>query len=95
MVFELQHYAGAYLALLAALEARPRTAARLLGYAEATYAAREEARETNEAAAMQRAHALARAALVDVDFKRLLAEGAVLRDADITSLAFGSADDRR
>ena len=95
VVFELQHCAGAYLALLAALEARPRTAARLLGYAEATYAARKEARETNEAAAMQRAHALVRAALADVDFKWLLAEGAALRDADISSLAFGSADDRQ
>jgi len=92
VMFELQHYAAGYLALLAALEARPRTAARLLGYAEAIYAAREEARETNEAAAMTRAHTLARAALGDTGFAGLHAEGATLCDTDITALAFGSED---
>ena len=44
MRFELQHAAATYLALLAALEQRPRAAARLLGYAQAFYAAREERR---------------------------------------------------
>ena len=92
VVFELQHYAAVYLALLAALEARPRTAARLVGYAEATYAAREEAPETNEAAAMARACTLARAALGDAGFAGLHAEGAALADTDITALAFGSED---
>ncbi len=37
IAFDLQHAAAAYLALLAALEGRPRAAARLLGYAEASY----------------------------------------------------------
>ncbi len=93
MVFELQHYCAGYLALLAALEARPRAAARVLGYAEAIYAAREETRETNEAAALARAQALARAALGDAGFERLHAEGARLRDADIAALGFGEEDE--
>jgi predicted ATPase/DNA-binding winged helix-turn-helix (wHTH) protein len=92
LAFEAQHYAAAYLALLAALQARPRAAARLLGYAEAAYAAREEVRETNEAAAMTRARALARQALGDADFIRLHAEGGRLGDADIKGVAFGGED---
>jgi hypothetical protein len=91
-MFELQHYCAAYLALLAALEGRPRTAARLLGYAEATYAALEEARETNEATAIERARAMARSAIGDAAFERLHEEGATLGDADIGRLAFQSED---
>ena len=78
--------------MLAALEGRPRTAAQLLGYAEAIYAARDEAPEKNEAAAMARARTLAGAALGDAGFARLHADGAALRDADVGTLAFGSED---
>jgi predicted ATPase/DNA-binding winged helix-turn-helix (wHTH) protein len=88
VMFELQHYCAAYLALLAALEGRPRSAARLLGYAEATYAALEEARETNEAAAIERARALARSAIGEAVFERLHEEGGTLSDADVGGLAF-------
>lgn len=88
--FELQHYAAAYLALLAALEDRPDTAARLLGYAEAVYGARHEAREANEAGAIERAATLARHALGDAAFAQAHAHGAALRDPEIAALAFAA-----
>ena len=93
MRFELQHAAATYLALLAALEQRPRAAARLLGYAQAFYAAREEAIEANEAAATTRARSLATAALGEAAFVQANVDGATLRDIDIAGLAF-SSDDR-
>ena len=93
VAFELQHYATAYLALLAALERRPHSAARLLGYCEAVYVARDEARETNEAAAMSRALGLAQAAIGEANVMRLRVQGAALRDRDIDALAFGIDDD--
>jgi predicted ATPase/DNA-binding winged helix-turn-helix (wHTH) protein len=93
MFFEWPHYAACYLALLAALEARPRTAARLLGFAEAIYAARHEDRgSTNETAATTRARAMAAAALGEAEIARLRAEGSQLREADVAALAFGSGD---
>jgi predicted ATPase/DNA-binding winged helix-turn-helix (wHTH) protein len=92
LLFELQHVAAAYLALLAALEHRPRAAARLLGYSEATYAAHEEPIEANEAAALARARTLASAALADAEFERVRAEGAALHDADIAAFALGCDD---
>src|SRR6185436_14086927 len=92
MRFELQHVAAAYLALLAALERRPRAAARLIGYAQATYAARDETLEANEASALARAHASAAAAVDAADFARQRADGATLRDTAIAALAFGHDD---
>lgn len=86
--FELTHPTACYLALLAALERRPEAAALLSGYAEAEYAARREARERNESAALDRAAALARTALGDAAWQRLLAQGAALRSADVAALAF-------
>ena len=91
--FDLQHAAAAYLALLAALEGRPRAAARLVGYSEAIYAMRNEVREGNETVATSRARSLAAAALGDVLFNRLCAAGAKLRDVDAGALAFADADD--
>lgn len=90
-MFDLQQYVAAYLALLAALDGRPRAAARLVGFSEGIFAAREEAREANETAATDRARALARSAL-DTEFDRLYAEGAALRDAEVAAVAFGGAD---
>ena len=91
--FDLQHYAAAYLALLAALEGRPRAAAQLVGYSEAIYAVRKEAREANEANATNRARTLTGAVLGDVEFDRLYVEGASLRDAEVASIAFDSGTD--
>jgi predicted ATPase/DNA-binding winged helix-turn-helix (wHTH) protein len=91
--FDLQHAAAAYLALLCALEGRPRAAARLAGYTEAIYTARSEAREQNETTATQRAQALASRALDDpAALARLHAEGAALRDAEVAALAFSIED---
>jgi predicted ATPase/DNA-binding winged helix-turn-helix (wHTH) protein len=92
MRFELQHAAAAHLALLAALQSRPRAAARLAGYAQAIYAARDEAIEANEAVAIERARALAAAALGEAAFARALADGTTLLDAQIADLAFGRGD---
>jgi len=91
-VFDLQHAAGAYLALLCALRGRPRAAVRIAAYSEAIYAAREEAREQNETAATTRAQSLARRALDDATFARLHAEGTALRDAEIAAVAFAADD---
>jgi hypothetical protein len=92
VLFDLQHVAAAYLALLAALEARATAAAQLLGYAQAIYAAREETHEANETNAMTRAQGLARVALGDTAFEQAHAEGATLHDREIAGLAFGSGD---
>jgi len=79
-------------ALLAALEGRLRTAARLAGYAEAAFAARHLIRHPLEVGIRERTHALARAALGDASFERLLAEGRLLRDEQIAEMAFAADD---
>jgi hypothetical protein len=91
-VFDLQHAAAAYLALLCALESRPRAAVKLAAYSEAIYAARKEARELNETAATTRAQSLARRALDDATFARLYAEGATFRDCEVEAMAFAADD---
>jgi hypothetical protein len=91
-VFDLQHAAAAYLALLCALQDRPRAAVKVAAYSEAIYAAREEAREQNETAATARAQSLARRALDAATCARLQAEGAALRDAEIAAVAFSDDD---
>ncbi|HVF65080.1 MAG TPA: winged helix-turn-helix domain-containing protein [Casimicrobiaceae bacterium] len=88
--FDLHHLWANYLTLLAALEGRPDAAARLAGYADAAYLALDDTRQPNEAAAIDRAHTLARAALGDDECDRLRAEGTTLRDADIAALAFAT-----
>jgi predicted ATPase/DNA-binding winged helix-turn-helix (wHTH) protein len=91
-VYDLQHAAAAYLALLCALERRSRAAVMLASYSEAIYRAREETREQNETAATMRALSIARAHLDAATFMRAQEEGAALRDADIAGIAFGSGD---
>jgi len=91
-LFELQPYWATYCAALAALESRPRAAARLAGYADARYATRGEPRETNEAAAHARACALADAALGRAEFERLQDEGRLLGDDQIEAIAFATDD---
>jgi len=84
-----QPYWADYLALLAAIEGRPRSASRLLGYANARYAANSTSREVNEARAAQRAEQLAVSCLGELAFERLKAAGAGLHDDEIADLAFG------
>ena len=79
-------------ALLAALEGRPRTAARLAGYADAGYAARDLIRHPIEVSLRERTHSLCRAALGEQTFERLLAQGRLLRDEQIAGLAFATED---
>jgi hypothetical protein len=83
---------GDALALLAAMEGRPRASALLRGYADARYAATQHTRQVAEGHTADRAEQLARAALPPGDFERLRTEGAALRDAQIEAIAFGERD---
>ena len=80
------------LALLAAMERRPRASALLRGYADARYAATQNTRQVAEGITADRAEQLARPSLPAGEFERLKAEGASLRDADIAALAFAECD---
>ncbi|HEY5321999.1 MAG TPA: winged helix-turn-helix domain-containing protein [Caldimonas sp.] len=91
-MFDLQHAAAAYLALLCALEGRHGAAVKLAAYSEAIYAARDEAREQNETEATLRALSLAGRVLDNAALSRLRAEGAGLRDAEVAAVAFGEGD---
>jgi hypothetical protein len=89
--FDMQAYWADYFALLAALEGRAADAARLAGYADATYVRNDDERQNNEAAAVERARALARATLGAAEAARLQAEGARCSDDEAAALAFGAA----
>ena len=84
-------FAG-HLALLAALEQRPRAAARLAGHAERAFAGLGAVVEAGESISLERAKALAREALGGTDFERLHAEGAALVEADIGAIALATDD---
>ena len=92
--FGMQAWWADEFALLAALEARPRAAARLAGYADALYAVSRERRGALQAASAKRAMKLAANALGGAAaLKELKAEGATLHEDDIVELALG--DDER
>ena len=86
--FDMQPQWADYLALLAALDGRPKAAALLVGYSDSAYIAAETVRLVNEEVGVRRAARLATEALGEVEFERLRGEGASLRDPDITALAF-------
>ncbi len=88
----LLHSWAEYMALLAVLERRPRSAARLLGYSDAIHTANNLVQQANEANAFERAKGLAREALGDAEFARLKSEGADLRDEDVAALALAAQD---
>jgi predicted ATPase/DNA-binding winged helix-turn-helix (wHTH) protein len=92
VAFDLQHATAAYLALLCALDGRPRAAVKLAAYSEAIYAARAEAREQNETAATLRARSLAQRSLDEATVTRVHAEGASMRDTEVEAAAFGVLD---
>jgi hypothetical protein len=83
---------GDALALLAAMEGRPRASALLRGYADARYAATQHTRQVAEGHTADRAEQLARAALPTGEFERLHTDGAALRDAQVEAIAFGERD---
>jgi len=88
---DLQPFWCEYLALLAAIERRPRAAARLAGHAAAGHGGALMS-GVNEAQAHARVERIAREALGDAEYERLAAEGALMRAADIPALAFAMAD---
>lgn len=81
--------------LLAAQEGRPRSAARLVGYADTTYAAQRDSRQATEAQSVERALALARAALGEAEVERLRATGAALDLAGAAREALAERDSTR
>ncbi len=83
-------------ALIAALEQRPCSALRLVGYADAAFAALGQPREAIDQARIDQANTLAGAGLSQRPTTglpaRLKAEGALLREADLPALAFATVD---
>ena len=90
--FEQQGPVAAILALLAALETRPRTAALLLGYAAAAWARTGVQPMPTAQLTLERAEAIVLRAVGDVAVARLKLRGATLSDASVTQLAFAAAD---
>jgi predicted ATPase len=88
----LQPYWGLALALLAALEQRPRAAACLLGFADRHYRERGEQPEPNEARARARAAALVAATLDAETAAALARQGAAMNDEQAGRLALASDD---
>ncbi len=90
--FELQPIWADYLSLLAALEARPWSAARLAGYSDARYVQHQDARQANEQRAHVRTIASATAVIGEAGFERARHQGRSLRDVDIDAVAFSTVD---
>ena len=80
------------LALLTALEGRPRAAATLLGVGDAGWERIGRPRGVATRRAVKRTESIGRSALGDETFARLRREGARLRDQDVDALAFAAAD---
>jgi predicted ATPase/DNA-binding winged helix-turn-helix (wHTH) protein len=93
VVVESQHSWADHLALLAALEGRPRAAALLAGQADALYAARRHTRQGVEIQSYQRALAVARQALGDAPVEHARADGAALSGAEVDRIAFAQIDE--
>lgn len=90
--FDFQGPACELFAQLAALEGRLRSAAMLLGRSAAAYAQISVQRLPLYRAAGENAAHLARQALGDAAFERLLARGSRLTDDSVPALAFESTD---
>ena len=80
------------LALLAALERRPRAAAKLLGWGDAGWARSGRKRGATTLTAIQRAESIASGLLGDETFAQLRREGALLRSEDVDAIAFAAED---
>jgi hypothetical protein len=83
---------ASHLALLAALEQRPRSAVRIAAFTTAHCTARGQPLEPTEARALARASSLAEAALAPAEVARLQDEGALWRGEDLAALAFATQD---
>jgi predicted ATPase/DNA-binding winged helix-turn-helix (wHTH) protein len=80
------------LALLAALEGRPRAAAKLLGWGDAGWARSGHQPGATTGRVLQRAESIAADALGNETFTHLRREGAVLRSEDVDAIAFAAED---
>jgi tetratricopeptide (TPR) repeat protein len=90
--FDLQAAYADHLALLAALEKRPRAAVLLVGYSDTAYTADGGRRPPNEANSAQRATAIATEMLGEATVRALRAAGAKLREEGMAELAFATRD---
>lgn len=90
--FKVQAFISDLPALLAALEGRPRAAAILSGYANAQWTARDQLRQPNEIAALERCRSIVISALGRPSCDALMARGRVLRDDQVSALAFAEED---
>ena len=80
------------LALLAALESKPRAAAKLLGAGDAGWSRSGRQRGATTRTAIRRAESIASGALGDEPFAQLRREGALLRSEDVDAIAFAAED---
>jgi hypothetical protein len=80
------------LALLAALERRPRTAAKLLGVGDTGWARTGHQPGATTRGVLQRAESIAADALGNETFTHLRREGALLRSEDVDAIAFAVED---
>ena len=87
-----QPYWADYLALLAALESRPCSAALLSGFADARYAEDATAREVNEARAALQVQQYLERRLTSLQVRRLQARGAALSNEQVADTAFQTID---
>jgi predicted ATPase/DNA-binding winged helix-turn-helix (wHTH) protein len=76
-----------HLALLATLTGKPKRAARLAGYADSVFAAKELRRQSNEARARDRLQSLLYEEFGPDELERLLADGASMSESDAFRLA--------
>lgn len=90
--WRLEMYWGVALALLAAQEGRPRTAALLQGYAQARLAASGASLEPNEAKALQRTREMAEPALGPALFEALGRQGRDWPDERVGPVALARTD---
>jgi len=91
-IAQVQHWWADGAALLAALEGRPRAAARLIGYADAIYAARSFARQPNELEFRRSAATASQLHLSADQFRQLLGSGANLSDEAAIGIGLGVVD---
>jgi hypothetical protein len=80
------------LALQAALDHRPRAAAKLLGVGDASWAHIERQRGATTRGVVQRVESITRGALGDDTMAHLRREGALLRSEDVEAIAFAADD---
>jgi hypothetical protein len=78
--------------LLAALESRPRAAAKLLGWGDAGWARSGRERGATTRGLVQRAESVAADALGDETFAQLRRQGAHLGSDDVDAIAFAAED---